>query len=277
MHGAGNDFIVIDCRGESKAYGFFNSPENASDTAKKLCRRRFAIGADQLLLLLDSVEADFKMAIYNADGSEVEMCGNGIRCFANYIWNREISNNQVLNVETSAGIIRARRNGDLVEVDMGEPVLDGRSIPVNIDGRVMDFPVIAGEEEFRITCVGMGNPHAVVFVDNVESFPVDRIGPLLETASLFPNRTNVEFVQIISEKELKMRVWERGAGETLACGTGACASAVAAALKGSADRDVTVHLKGGDLSICWNKEDGRVFMSGPAAEVFEGTIEITKP
>lgn len=277
MHGAGNDFIVIDCRRETQAYEFFNSPKKAADTASRLCRRRFGVGADQLLILLDSVQVDFKMVIYNADGSEVEMCGNGIRCFANYIWNRNISSNEILNIETPAGIIRPRHipPGDFVEVDMGEPVLEGRRIPVNIDSRVIDLPVIAGGEEFRITCVGMGNPHAVVFVDDVDSFPVDRIGPLLEIDPLFPNRTNVEFVQVISEKELKMRVWERGAGETLACGTGACASAVAASLKELAGRDVIVHLKGGDLSICWNKDD-RVFMSGPAVEVFEGIIEIAK-
>ena len=278
MHGAGNDFVVIDCRHTAPAHEFFNNsskPKDIADTARSLCRRKFGVGADQLLLLFDSVQADFRMAIYNADGSEVEMCGNGIRCFANYIWNRAISDKEVLSVETLAGIIRPRRAGDLVEVDMGEPVLDGRSIPVNIDGNVIDFPVSVEGKEFRITCVGMGNPHAVVFVEDVEHFSVESVGPVLETAALFPNRTNVEFVQVVSEKELKMRVWERGAGETLACGTGACASAVAAALKGTAGRDVVVHLKGGDLSIQWNS-DNRVFMTGPAVEVFEGTIEIAK-
>ncbi len=272
MHGAGNDFIVIDCRRDAQAYKFFNTPSSAGDTARRLCRRRFGVGADQLLLLLDSAQADFKMNIYNADGSEVEMCGNGIRCFANYIWNRGISSNEILNIETTAGIIRPKRNGKLVEVDMGKPVLDGKNIPVNIDGRVIDFPVIIEGKEIKVTCVSMGNPHAVVFVDDVEEFPVERIGSTLETNPLFPNRTNVEFIEVVSERELKMRVWERGAGETLACGTGACASAVAASLKGVTGRDITVHLKGGDLTIRWNKDD-RVFMTGPAVEVFEGIIE----
>ncbi len=270
MHGAGNDFVVIDSR-ELNISGLFDIGE----LARFLCNRRFGIGADQLLVLYFSAMADFKMAIFNADGSEVEMCGNGIRCLARYIWDRKLSVKDVLEIETLTGIIRPERIGNLVKVDMGEPVLEAEKIPVTLRSAasVIDYPLEISDHVFKITCVSMGNPHAVIFIDeNVTEFPVSFYGPDIESHPLFPNKTNVEFVNVLNKKELKMRVWERGAGETLACGTGASASAVAAMLKGLTDRNVTIHLPGGDLAVDW-PEDNHVYMTGPAVEVFEGRIK----
>jgi diaminopimelate epimerase len=269
MHGLGNDFIVIDCR--NHALGMRS--EELGDLSKRLCHRRFGIGADQVLLLYTSDRADFGMRIFNADGSEVEMCGNGIRCFAKYIWDRGLSDKDVLDVETVAGIIRPEKSGDLVRVDMGEPVLEGRQIPVNHDGQVKDLPLKILDREFKITCVSMGNPHAVIVVDDAAQFDVAKYGPLIEHDGFFPKRTNVEFIQMIDRGRIRMRVWERGAGETMACGTGASAAAVAANLKGLADRRVTVVLNGGELVIEW-REDNHVYMTGPAVEVFEGRVNL---
>ncbi len=266
MHALGNDFIVIDAR-EHKL-------TEPGEIARKLCRRRFGVGADQMLALERSEIADFKMLIYNADGSEVEMCGNGIRCLAKYIWDRMLSASETLEIETLAGIIRPRREGSMVRVDMGEPVLEGSLIPTKLEGRVTDYPLEVKDRKFLITCVSMGNPHAVIFVDNVLDFPIIRYGPAIENNPLFPKRTNVEFIQIMNRTEFRMRVWERGAGETMACGTGASASMVAAVIKGLIERKVTVHLKGGDLLIEWSEADNRVYMTGPAEEVFEGEIKI---
>lgn len=266
MHGTGNDFVVVDCR-------TFELPDPAAFSVK-YCNRRFGVGADQVLLLYPSKIADFAMKIFNADGSEVEMCGNGIRCFAKYIWDRSLSDKQVLDVETLAGIIRPERTDDLVRVDMGEPVLDPRKIPVDVDSGAMavDYPLIIDDREFKLTFVSMGNPHAVIFLDeDVSGFAVERYGRQIEMHPLFPRRTNVEFVNAKSRHELVMRVWERGSGETLACGTGACATGVASMIKGLAERKVTVKLLGGDLSIEW-AENNRVYMTGPAVEVFEGII-----
>jgi diaminopimelate epimerase len=265
MHGAGNDFILIDCRRSELT--------DIPVLARRLCHRRFGVGADQMLLLHDSSSADFRMAIFNSDGSEVEMCGNGIRCFAKYIWDRGLSSADVLAVETAAGIISPRKAGDKVTVDMGQPVLEARRIPVDLDGRVTDYPLTVRDREFRITCVSMGNPHAVIFVDDVDGFDVGLYGPLIENHALFPNRTNVEFVQKVSTERLKMRVWERGAGETMACGTGACATAVASVIKGVTGRKVLVSLPGGELMIEWSDDD-RVYLTGPAVEVFEGRIDL---
>ncbi len=265
MHAIGNDFIVIDARN-------LNLVELNKETIK-LCDRRFGIGADQMLLLEKSSKADFMMRIFNADGTEVEMCGNGIRCLAKYIWDRELSDKSPLEIETLAGIIKPEKAGDMIIVDMGEPVLDGRKIPVSLDGPVKDYPLTVDDKTFNITCVSMGNPHAVIFVDGVEDFPVSRYGPLIENHPLFPKRTNVEFVRVVNRTETNMRVWERGAGETLACGTGASAVAVASALKGLTERKVTIHLKGGDLFIEWALNN-RVYMTGPATEVFEGEIKV---
>ena len=266
MHGLGNDFIVIDCRN-------IDIP-NLPDVMKKLSHRQFGIGFDQALILFNSSIADFKMDIYNADGGRVEMCGNGIRCFAKYIWDRRLSDKDELAVENLAGIIKPRRIAELVQVDMGEPILEGRKIPVDMDGRIVDYKLDIGSEKFFITCVSMGNPHCVIFVDNVDGFDVRKHGPLIENHALFPKRTNIEFVQVLNKKELKMRVWERGSGETPACGTGACASLIAASLKGFSDREAVLHLAGCDLDINWSERDNHVYMTGPAAEVFEGSVNI---
>jgi diaminopimelate epimerase len=264
MHALGNDFVLVDVRE--------HPIDDPSGFARRFCDRRLGIGADQVLLLDTSESADLRMGIFNADGSEVEMCGNGIRAFAKYVWDRGISDRDPLEVETLAGIIRPSRHGEMVRVDMGEPELDGRKIPVALDGQVVDHPLEIEDRVFEITCVSMGNPHAVIYVEDVEGFPVERYGSRIERHELFPNRINVEFVQVLNESEISMRVWERGAGETLACGTGASASAVASMVKGLAGRRVTVHLPGGDLLIEW-PEKGRVYMTGPATEVFEGQIK----
>lgn len=275
MHGLGNDFILIDCIKQPAA-----AKLPFGDLSKKLCHRRFGIGADQILLLYPSDKADFMMKIFNADGGEVEMCGNGIRCLAKYIWDRGLSNKDILEIETLAGIIRPERAEDMVRVDMGEPIFEPEKIPVNIsqkskakDNRAIDYPLQIKDREFKITCISMGNPHAVIFLnEDISNFPVSIYGHEIENHHLFPKRTNVEFVNVKSRSELSMRVWERGSGETLACGTGASATGVAAMIKGLTDRKVTIHLAGGDLVIEWDNANNHVYMTGPAAKVFEGRI-----
>jgi len=277
MHGLGNDFILIDCLQHS----FGPDRSTFGESAKKLCDRRFGVGADQILILERSENADFKMLIFNADGSEVEMCGNGIRCLAKYVWDRKLSGKNVLAIETLAGIIKPEKAGEMVRVDMGEPIFEPEKIPVHLihplslvphpSGGIVDYPLRIADKEFRITCVSMGNPHAVIVVDDVAKFPVTYYGPMIEAHPIFPRKSNVEFIEIISGKEIKMRVWERGAGETMACGTGACAAAVASNVKGLTDGNVTVHLCGGDLLI-ERASDNHVYMTGPAVEVFEGII-----
>lgn len=266
MHGLGNDFVLIDAMSQEV-------PPPAT-FCKKYSDRRFGIGFDQALILHPSKAADFKMEIYNADGSQVEMCGNGIRCLAKYIWDRGLSDKGELAIETFAGIIRPVKAGDLIQVDMGEPVLNGSAIPVNLEGEIRGYPLRIMDRDFSITCVSMGNPHAVIFLEDIESFSVDKYGPLIENNTLFPKRINVEFVRVANKKEADVRVWERGAGETLACGTGACASVVAAHLNGLVERKVTVHLPGGDLLINWSEEDNHVYMTGPAVEVFTGEVSL---
>lgn len=265
MHGCGNDFVFLDClKGDTKDFG---------KLAKRLCDRRFGIGADQLLTVHPSKVADFKMEIYNADGGQVEMCGNGIRCFAKYVYEHGLTQKRELAVETLAGIIRPRLIDGLVEVDMGEPVLEGRKIPVDTDGRVLNYPLEVEGVEYRVTCVSMGNPHCVLYVEEIDHLDLEKMGPRFEHHPFFPKRANTEFVNVLSPKEVRMRVWERGAGETWACGTGACAVAVAGVLTGKTEKKVTVHLKGGDLFIDW-RENNRVYMTGGAEEVFQGTIKI---
>lgn len=270
MHGLGNDFVVVDNRSSRLS--------KLPRLSKSLCDRRFGIGADQLLLLEKSKRADFKMRIFNADGSEVEMCGNGIRCLAKYVWDRNLAgkrpNRGTLTVETLAGIIVPKESGSLVEVDMGEPVLEAEKIPVALKGPVIDHPLRLKRDSFRMTCVSMGNPHAVIVVRDVGSVPLQSWGPAIETNSLFPERTNVEFIQIVNSRNIRMRVWERGAGETLACGTGASAAGVAAVLLGLTKRRMTLHLPGGRLLIEWSAKDNHVYMTGPAEMVYEGVIEI---
>jgi diaminopimelate epimerase len=267
MHGTGNDFIVINAELIDKEIDF-------NQLARKLCHRRFGIGADQLLLLMPSEKSDFGMRIFNADGTEVEMCGNGIRCLGKYIWDRELSDKKKLTIEAIGGIHYLEQDGDLIKVDMGEPITEAQKIPVALEGDIINYPVTIEDRDFNMTCVSMGNPHVVIVVNEVQNFPLHRYGPVLENNTLFPNKTNVEFIELLDARNIKMRVWERGTGETLACGTGACAASVAARLLGLTENKVTVHLPGGDLSIEWSQRNNHVFLSGPAAEVFEGTIKI---
>lgn len=272
MHGIGNDFILIDCIEQA-------CPADRKDLtalSERLCHRKFGIGADQILLLYPSSIADFKVRIFNADGSEVEMCGNGIRCLAKYIWDSNLSGKTVLDIETLAGIIKPEKAGNMVKVDMGEPVFEPEKIPVNlkpqISNGIIDYPLQIADREFDITCVSMGNPHVIIVVEDVSTFPVSYYGPMIETHPIFPKKTNVEFIQVLSRNAIKMRVWERGSGETMACGTGASAAAVAARIKGLTDKAATIQLLGGDLFIEW-AENNHVYMTGPAVKVFEGTFD----
>ncbi len=271
MHGTGNDFVVVDARHFDP-----KKLEQLKKQAEKIGDRHFGVGFDQMLIIEKAAraDADLRMEIVNQDGSVVEMCGNGIRCFALYVKDHGISSKETLNVETLAGIIRPRIVGDLVEVDMGEPVLDGRKIPVAADGEIRDRELEIAGAKRTVTCVSMGNPHCVNFVDSVETAPVTTLGPKMETDPIFPKRINVEFAQIVDRQTIRLRVWERGAGETLACGTGACATAVAAIWTGRTGREVTVKLPGGDLKIRWDEKSNRVFMTGPAVTVFEGTLNL---
>ena len=271
MHGLGNDYILVDNRdGKLKE-------ETLGKIAQRLCRRRFSVGADGLLVLSNSSVADAKMRIFNADGSEAEMCGNGIRCFAKYCFEKGIVNNTELKIETLAGIKNIKlklENGKVISVtvDMGQPVLDRRLIPVQGEGRCVNEELRVDDLTYRMTCVSVGNPHCVIFVNDVESFPVETVGPKIENHSLFPKRTNVEFVQISGVDKLKIRVWERGVGETLACGTGACAAVVAANLLHKVGDRCTVSLLGGDLDI--QLRGDRIFMTGQAEKAFEGVTDL---
>ncbi|MFN3739715.1 MAG: diaminopimelate epimerase [Thermodesulfovibrionales bacterium] len=272
MHGLGNDFVVIDTR---DIHGI-----DWKGIAGLLLNRRFGIGGDQLLLLDTSLRADFRMRIFNPDGSEVEMCGNGIRCLANYIWKNGLSDKSPLAIETLAGVIRPERVNDMVKVDMGRPRLRPEEIPVKVsetEKHLIDYPLHIRDRTFYITCVSMGNPHAVIPLDDLMGIDLSTYGPLIENHPLFPKRINVEFVKQESRDIFKVRVWERGAGETLACGTGASAVAVAMRLKGLGGLKQKIMLPGGELIIELVEENGqiiRVFMTGPAQEVFRGEIEV---
>jgi diaminopimelate epimerase len=273
MHGAGNDFIVVD--GEREKI----PEEQLPAIARGMCDRHTGIGGDGLILVLPSRVANWRMRMLNPDGSEAEMCGNGIRCFAKYLFDRKLHQDVVMTVETLGGIKTLKLNAaggkvQTVRVDMGEPRLLRSEIPMKgaESTKVIAEPLKVGGKKIEVTCVSMGNPHCVTFVDSVERYPVEKIGPEIENHPSFPQRTNVEFVEVLSDKEVNMRVWERGAGETLACGTGACATAVACALNDKTARKVTVHLRGGDLFIEW-LGDNKVFMTGPAEEVFEGKVD----
>jgi diaminopimelate epimerase len=269
MHGAGNDFVVIDClRGDPVAdWGAF---------ARFALDRHLGVGADQLLLVQPSSRADFFMGIRNADGSTAEMCGNGIRAFLKYVRDRGLAAGDQISVETLAGVVHPRWLGhDQVGIEMTRPVLEPRAIPTTLGtaGPLIDVPIEVGGEKLRACAVSMGNPHCVIFVDDPQTFPVERLGPLLEHHAAFPKRTNVEFVATRSRRELVQRTWERGSGETLACGSGACAVAVAAILSGRAERELDIRLRGGTLHIRWPADDANVWMSGPAASVFEGELD----
>jgi diaminopimelate epimerase len=268
MHGLGNDYVVVDNRdGKIRRAG-------ATELAREICERRFSVGADGLLLVSESSGADVKMRIFNADGSEAEMCGNGIRCFAKYCYENKIVQEADFAVETLAGIKRVwltLENGQVqsVRVDMGKPIMDRSKIPMLGDGTCVNEHLFVEKESYDVTCLSVGNPHCVVFVKDVDDFPVQTIGPKIEKHRFFPRRTNVEFVQVLNDNKMKVRVWERGCGETLACGTGACASVVAGKLLQKVEGTVTVHLLGGYLEVEYTD---RVFLSGPAEKVFEGKL-----
>lgn len=264
-HGIGNDMIIIN--------GIEEKFKPDKELIKKLCDRRFGIGADQLLLLLHSRKADFRMRIFNRDGGEAEMCGNGIRCIAKYIIDRGLSKKKELTIETLAGNVRVWADKNLYTVKLNKPVLEAEQIPVKLSGLVINRDFTVDNVKFKITCVSMGNPHCVIFVDELKNFPVRTYGPMIENHPLFPKKTNVEFVRVINESEINVRVWERGAGETLACGSGACAAVVASVLNSKTERDVKVRLVGGNLSVKWDKDD-YVYLTGPAEEVYEGCYNL---
>ncbi|MEW6270771.1 MAG: diaminopimelate epimerase [Thermodesulfobacteriota bacterium] len=274
MHGIGNDYVYVDA--------FAHRVEDPARVARLVSPRRTGIGSDGLILIRPSDVADCRMEMYNADGSRGEMCGNGIRCVAKYAYEHGIARKPELSIETDAGVktlaLEARDGRvESVTVDMGEPILDGAAIPVRAEGRVVDAPFEVDGETERITCVSMGNPHCVLFVGDTASAPVTTLGPRIETDPFFPKRVNVEFVELLGpapSPRLRMRVWERGSGETAACGTGACAVAVAAHLTGRAPRRVEIELLGGSLGIEWRESDGHVYMTGPATEVFSGEVEV---
>ncbi len=270
MHGAGNDFVVLD--------GVAGPLPPIERIARRLCDRHFGVGCDQLLVVRPSQSADFRMEIWNADGGQVEMCANGIRAFFKYLRDRGHTKRDEIAVETLGGIVRPRWAGDdLVTVDMGRPVLAPAKIPTRLgagDGPVLDVPLDVGGERVTVSSVSMGNPHCVLFVPDVDAAPVTTLGPKIEHHAAFPNRVNVEFVEIASRTRFRQRTWERGTGETLACGSGACAVAVVAILRGVAEPRVTISLRGGDLDLAWEGGEGHVFMTGPAAEVYTGEIAV---
>jgi diaminopimelate epimerase len=270
MHGAGNDFVVLDA--------IRDELPPLESLARRLADRHFGVGFDQLLVVRPSRSADFRMEIYNADGSQAEMCANGIRAFFKYLRDHGHTEAEEVRVETLGGIVVPRWAGpDRVRVDMGRPILEPAKIPTRLaagDGPVLDAPLVLDGQTLPVSAVSMGNPHAVLYVDDVDAAPVASLGPQIEHHPAFPNRVNVEFVAVRARDRLLQRTWERGTGETLACGSGACAVAVASILRGVADRTVTVELRGGTLEIEWSSPESHVFMTGPAAEVFTGAIEL---
>lgn len=284
MQGAGNDYVYVDCTKEPL--------KNPSEVAVKVSDRHFGIGSDGLILIKPSESADFFMEMYNLDGSQGKMCGNGIRCVGKFVYDNGLTDKTTVSVETLSGIkvlkLNIGEDGKVasVTVDMGAPVLNPAEVPVNLDAFVeevaSDQPVISKKinvcgKDYPVTCVSMGNPHAIVYVPadfDLKGFKIEEIGPFFEKHEAFPEQVNTEFIQVVDRKNLNMRVWERGSGETLACGTGACASLVATVLNGLCDDNATLHLLGGDLNITWDKEKGTVFMEGPATTVFMGEIEL---
>ncbi len=272
MHGIGNDYIYVNCLEKEIA--------NPSEVAKFVSDRHFGIGSDGLVMILPSAQADFRMRMLNSDGSEAEMCGNAVRCVGKYVYDNGLTAKKVVTIETLAGIkvldmTVENRKVTLVKVDMGEPILKPKDIPVLSDKDLfVSEPVDVDGQVFKVTCVSMGNPHAVTYVEDVAGFPLELVGPKMEKHPLYPRKINAEFVQRIDRQTLKMRVWERGAGETMACGTGACAVLVATVLNGLCDRKATIKLLGGDLYIEWNEQDNHVYMTGPATKVFDGEIDL---
>ena len=272
MHGIGNDYVYVNC--------FEEVVEKPSETARFISDRHFGIGSDGLILICPSDVADVKMVMYNADGTEAQMCGNGIRCVGKYAYDRGLTDKTTITVETAAGIKTLEltvKNGktEFIRVDMGAPILEPQQIPVRAEEMCfVNVPVEVHGKRVAMTAVSMGNPHAVVFVDRTDDLELAKIGLDYENHPLFPERTNTEFVEVVDRNTLKMRVWERGAGETLACGTGACASLVAGVLCGKCEREATLKLLGGELRVFWDADSKHVFMTGPAEFVFDGEIEL---
>lgn len=271
MQGSGNDYVYIDCINGKE-------PIDIKNLTNRLSNRHFGVGSDGLILLCKSKVADLKMRMFNSDGSEAQMCGNGIRCVAKLAYELGLICEEITTIETLSGIKTLKLNivnGKVktVEVDMGAPILEATKIPVSSSAKIEDKKVKAEvkvkNKKIELTCVSMGNPHAVTFVNNIKNFKVAEYGPILENADIFPEKANIEFVEVVDKNNIKMRVWERGSGETLACGTGACSSVVASRLNGYTDRKVNVQLLGGNLEIEW-KPNNHVYMTGPAVTVFKG-------
>ncbi len=269
MHGAGNDYIYVDCFRHPL-------PPDPAGLSRAISDRHFGVGSDGLILICPSDKADARMRMFNADGSEAEMCGNGIRCVAKYIYDHGLVRKPTLSIETGRGVLTldlevAGGMVHQVRVDMGEPILEAERIPTTLSGSPpTNAPFQLEDRSFAVTCVSMGNPHCVIYVDDITDALVLGIGPRIEKHPAFPRRTNVEFVRVNRPDDVTMRVWERGSGETLACGTGTCAVAVAGVLTGRTGRRITVHLRGGDLRLHWSESDNHVYMTGPAVEVFSG-------
>ena len=272
MQGIGNDYVYVNC--------FEEKVENPGELAVRVSDRHFGIGSDGLILIKPSERADFCMEMYNADGSEGAMCGNGVRCVGKYVYDYGLTEQTSIRVETKSGIkyldlTVEEGKVSQVRVNMGAPELSPSGIPVLADGdKVLDAPIMVDGRECRMTCVSMGNPHAVVYLNDVKNLEIEKIGPMFEMHPCFPDRVNTEFVRVVDGHTLEMRVWERGSGETLACGTGACAVAVASILNGHVSGEVTVKLLGGDLKILWDEQENIVYMTGPAAVVFDGEIQV---
>jgi len=269
MQGIGNDYVYVDCIRQPL-------PSDIPSLAKKISDRNFGVGGDGLILICPSDKADARMRMFNNDGSESEMCGNGVRCVAKFVYDHGIAKKTSLTIETGRGVLKleleiAGGKCHQVRVDMGEPILVAENIPTTLLGTPpLEVPLVIDGVELKVTCVSMGNPHCITFVKEITNEMVLGIGPKVEKHLVFPRRTNVEFVRVDNPGEITMRVWERGSGETLACGTGACAVAVAGVLTGRTDRSIIAHLRGGDLRLDWSKTDNHVFMTGPAVEVFQG-------
>ena len=274
MHGCGNDYVYINGFTEQIPH------EQKAEIVRKISDRHFGIGSDGAIFINPAKEADFEMEMYNADGSRSEMCGNGMRCVGKYVYDYGLTDKTEFSV-VSAGKVKyltlTIEDGKAVQVrvDMGEPILNPQEIPVRAGNEpVINEPIAVLDKEYKMTCVSMGNPHAVIFVDNTDSFPVNEIGPYFENHEKFPNRTNTEFVQIVDRNHIKMRVYERGTGETLACGTGCCASVVACVLNNLTDDNVYVQVLGGVVQVQWNRIENRIYMTGPATTVFDGEIDV---
>lgn len=279
MHGLGNDYVYLDCTKSGV-------PDDIVNLAQFVSNRHFGVGSDGIILILASDTCDFKMRMYNADGTEAQMCGNGIRCVGKFVYDKGLTTKEKITVDTLAGVKVLDLNivdgkVETVKVDMGEPILNSKKIPVIIDLTkpeleekiVNNLKITALDRTFNFTCVSMGNPHAITIVNDIDNFEVDKYGKILEVDKHFPEKANIEFIEVINKNLIKMRVWERGTGETFACGTGACATAVACNLNELVEDDVTVQLLGGNLEIKWDKTNNHIYMTGPATTVFEGVIE----